>query len=168
MKKIITLISIAFYFLCFNQIALSQEDQPFVRKGKFLVESGYNIVSGLTTGTGISILSDEGFSISSIGFDGGYFTSENLALKFRLGILSADGENLVNFGLGAKYYIAGKVPIEVGLGSLSANGESTLLGNISIGYGLRLADNINLEPSIGLLAEEVGLFQASVKFAMFL
>ena len=76
MKKLITLFSIAFCFLSFNQNAISQEDQPFVRKGKFLIESGYNIVSGLTTGTGISILSDEGLTLSSIGFDGGYFTSE--------------------------------------------------------------------------------------------
>ncbi len=86
MKKILLfsvfLLSVSIY---------AQEATPFTKKGKFLIETGYNIIGGLTSGTGISILSGLGGdgSITSLGFDGGTFLSENFALKLKFSLLSA-------------------------------------------------------------------------------
>ena len=157
--------------LCFflTMACYAQDDNPFVRKNRILVETGYNLVAGFSSGTGLSILIDEDSNtITSLGFDGGYFVSEDFALKFRLGLLSSNG-SLTNFGVGGKYYIGGNVPIELVLGALSGGGDSEFLGNLSLGYAINVADNIALEPNIGLMTTGNGsIFEFGFTFAMFL
>lgn len=148
--------------------------QRFVRKGRVLVESGYNLIGGLPigAGTGIISISDGDNSVTGIGFNGGYFISQNFALKLSLTNLGDSDVSLSSFGIGAKYLVAGKVPIDFIIGSVTVdggnNGDITFT-TLSIGYGIRLADNINLEPSIGVYGtddDNTGLF--SMNFSMFL
>ena len=148
----------------------AQDDTaPFQRKGRILVETGYNLFAGFSSGSGLSlILDDDGESITSLGFDGGYFLSENFALKMKLSLLAANG-SLTNFSVGGKYYIAGKVPIELGAGFISFSDDSEFLANLSIGYALDLADNITLEPNLGILTTSDGaLLEFGLSFSMFL
>jgi len=166
MKKIIALP----LFIClFLSSSMAQDDNGFVRKSRVLVETGYNLVAGFSSGSGLSVLIDsDGETITSLGFDGGYFLSENFALKFRLGLLSSNG-SLTNFGVGGKYYAGGKVPIELVAGAISGGSDSEFLSNLSIGYAINLADNVALEPNIGLLTTGDGaVFEFGFTFAMFL
>ena len=149
-------------------ITYAQNQVDFSKKGRVLIEAGYNLFSGFAGGTGASVFSTEGSSIISFGFDGGYFISENFALKFRLGLLNTGGESLINISGGGKYYIANQIPIELGAGIVTAGGGSAFLGNATVGYGIKLAPNINLEPSIGVLYSGTALFKGGINFAMFL
>lgn len=163
MKKLAILI----FSLVLSLSLSAQSDADFVRKGRILVETGYNIVAGFEGGTGSSILFQDESTITSLGFNGGYFISEDFALKFGLGIISFGG-SLTNFSVGGKYYIAGKAPVEVGAGFITGGGDSQFLGSISIGYGIPLAKNINLEPKIGVLVGDGAIGQFGINFALFL
>ena len=71
--------------------------------------------------------------------------------------------------IGAKYYIAGKVPVEFNLGALTADSESVGYSTLSVGYGFSLAENINLEPALGVFAgEDDGIGTFTLNFSMFL
>ena len=154
--------------MCSFGLSAQSDSNGFSKKGRVLIETGYNLVAGFSGGTGISLLvDDDGESITSLGFDGGYFISENFALKFKLGLLSSFGA-LTNFSVGGKYYIGGKVPVEFGAGLLSGGGNSDFLGNISIGYAINLADNITFEPNIGALISNGSLIEFGLSFSMFL
>ena len=145
------------------------EDNSFVRKGRFMVETGYNLVGGFGTGTGLSILTDGNDTLTSLGFDGGYFLTDNFALSFKLGLISGEGLSLTNIGIGGKYYIARRVPVALDLTTLNNSEDSSFLGNLSIGYAIPLADNINLEPNLGILAGPGDpVLQFGARFAMFL
>lgn len=169
MKNFILALLCLCAFGTINAQSNSDASSDFSKKGRILVESGYNLVAGLAGGTGLNILvDDDGNTVTSLGIDGGYFISENFALKFKLGLLSANG-SVTNFSVGGKYYIGGRVPIELGIGTLSSGGDSVLLGNFSIGYGIKVAENIFLEPNLGtLLNEEAVNLTTGLKFAMFL
>lgn len=130
---------------------LSAQDSDFSRQGKVLVETGYNLVSGLGNGTGISVFTGQGSTLTSIGIDMGYFISEDFALKGKLGLLSGNGATLTNISAGGKYYIAGVAPLSFDLGVLTGGGDSVFLGGASVGYAAKLAPNVYLEPSGGLL-----------------
>lgn len=148
----------------------AQESQePFVRKNRILIETGYNIIAGFSNSSGVNVFYDfDGETITTLGLNGGYFVSENFALKANLGILSSNG-SLTNFGIGAKYYIGGSVPVEFGAGFLSTGGDSVGLANLGVGYAISLADNIALEPALTLIINDNGgLMKFGVNFAMFL
>ncbi len=169
MKKTIQVIIIGLT-LGFISTAISAQSD-FIRKGRVLIETGSSITNSLSNeGSGASVLFDGGTSVLELGVEGGYFIGENFALKTRLGILSAGGVSLTSFAGGVKYYIARVVPVELTLGSFSAEGIiGPLVTNASIGYGIRLADNINLEPSIGVLVIDAGASaRIGLNFAMFL
>lgn len=172
MKKIIVTISVM--LACHGWMtttAYAQSEANFSKKGRLLIESGYNSFFGFLGGSsGSTILFTEEEAIVNLGIDGGYFLSENLALKIRFGLLSSGGTSLINISGGGKYYIAGKIPVEVGAGIVTIGGGRSFLGNASLGYGVRLAQNINLEPSVGLLFSNGGtpLTKLGVNFVMFL
>lgn len=146
--------------------------ESFQRKGKILIETGYNLVGGLPVGgsTGLTSISDGDNSFSGLGINGGYFLSQNFALKLNYTNLGGDGFTSVSaLGIGGKYYIAGKVPIELSLGTFSGGSDSEGYGTLSIGYGIRLADNINLEPALGIFSNDNdSITTFSLNFAMFL
>lgn len=171
MKKIthVLLTVVVIFFFHSLSITAQERTNSFDRKGKVLVETGYNLVGGLLGGsTGFYLTSNEGQTITSLGLDGGYFISQNLAIKARLGLLTT-GESLTSFSIGAKYYIAGTIPIDIGVGGFSFIGETVFQGVGTVGYGIRLAPNINLEPKLGVqfISESTG-FTAGVGFSMFL
>jgi len=158
--------------LCFGlNFGLQAQDdsEVFNRKGRVLVETGYNLVAGFSSGTGLSLFVDEeGNTVTSVGFDGGYFISENFALKMKLSLLSSLG-SITNFQAGGKYYIGGRVPFELSAGLLSGGDNSEFLANLSIGYAINLAENITLEPNIGGLGTGDGiLLEFGMSFSMFL
>jgi len=147
------------------------ENQEFNRNGRWLVETGYNIISGLTSGgTGLNfIVDDDGESLTSLGGEIGKFTSENFALKFRFGLLSSGGFSITNIGIGGKYYIGGNVPLDFGAGVFSGGGNSAFQANLSIGYAINVAPNITFEPSLGtIIGEDGALINFKMGFAMFL
>ena len=157
-----------FLFLLFaTQIATAQTDE---RKGQILIETEYNTFGGLLGGgSGISLVSSGGSSLTSIGVDGGYFVSKDLALLLRFSLLSADGTSLTTIGSGIKYYLIGSIPISAEFGLLSGGGGSLFTYGINAGYAIRLADNIALEPFAGVaFIEGSSSFQGGIRFALFL
>lgn len=149
----------------------AQETEEFKRDGRWMVETGYNIISGVTSGgTGVNFIVDsDGESLTSFGVEVGKFTSENFAIKFRFGLLSSGGFSLTNIGIGGKYYIGGNVPIDFGAGVFSGGGISEYQGNLGIGYAINMAPNITFEPSLGaIIADEGVLINFKIGFAMFL
>ncbi len=159
------------FALCTIGSVQAQEDTEFNRDGRWLVETGYNIISSVTGGgTGVNFLVDtDGNNVTSVGAEVGKFTSQNFALKFRFGLLSGGGFSLTNFGVGGKYYIAGNVPIDFGGGVLNGGGDSAFQGNLGIGYAINMAANITLEPSLGaIITEDEVLINFKIGFAMFL
>ena len=152
----------------------SEETEVFNRKGKILIETGYNLFGGLPIGggTGFTVISDGDDRFSGLGFNGGYFISQNFALKLNYSNLTNFGSGVSTIGIGAKYYIAGKVPIDFSIGSFGeggGNGSSSSYFTASVGYGIRLADNINLEPSLGLFGNsDDAISTFNLNFSMFL
>lgn len=140
----------------------------FQRKGRMLVETGYNLVAGFSSGTGLSVIVQEGETATSLGIDAGYFVTEDLAVKGQVGVLGVDGGTIVNLGAGLKYYIIGSIPVELTGGVLTGSGFNQFLGNVNAGYAIKLAPNIALEPNVGLILQEGSLFEAGIRFAMFL
>jgi hypothetical protein len=160
MKKILILLLICF---CSYSTIQAQDSDGFSRKGKILVETGYNLIASTFRGTGASIIVSDGETITSIGAEMGYFLQENFALKFKLSIVDLGfGGTVTALGVGGKYYIAGKVPFEFAVGLLTGDGIDAFNGNLSIGYAVNLAHNILLEPSLGLLAGEDELFGGTI------
>ncbi len=170
MNKIFILF--ALFILVGNySFAQSSDEAGFNRKGKFLVETGYNIVGGLSNSTGTNIRLDfDGGSITALGADVGKMLTENLALKFKLGLLSGGGLSITNITGGIKYYAGGRVPIEFTIGILDGGpGSSLFNANLKFGYAANLADNITLEPAIGLVVLKNGsALNFGITFGMFL
>ncbi len=173
LKKFTRIIILSIFVFSNLTLCLAQEkDSVFVRKGRVLIETGYSysFLSGIVNGgSGLSILFDDGNSLTSIGFDGGYFVSEDFAIKAKFAILDGGFSSLKNIGLGFKHYLFGNAPIEIGASRLSGYGDAQYMGNISIGGSFRLAENINLEPTIGLvLQDDDSYMRFAFNFAMFL
>ena len=170
MNKVITIF--AFLFLLGNfSFAQSSDDEVFVRKGKVLVETGYNIVGGISNSTGTNIQLDfDGGSITALGVDMGIMLSNNFALKFKLGLLSGSGISVTNITGGVKYYAGGRVPIELTAGILDGGpGSSTFSAGLKFGYAANLAQNITLEPAIGfLILDDEAALNFGVTFGLFL
>lgn len=147
-----------------------QQDMTFVRKGKILVETGFNILNPVgSSNTGANLLLFGGNVSTNLGFEGGYFITQNFAIKGRLNLLSIPYNSpIINLGLGGKYYIGGKVPIEL-MGEVSIFEEAIqFIGATKLGYGIKLAENINLEPSIGVYFAGPFAFSLGANFSLFL
>ncbi|MDA9873738.1 hypothetical protein N9C25_05885 [Saprospiraceae bacterium] len=157
-----------------NQSNNNSDQETFNRKGRVLIETGYNLIGGIPIGggTGLTNIAEKDDSFSGFGFNGGYFLSQSFAIKLSYTNLGDRDSSISSLAIGAKYYIVGKVPIEFSLGALTAgNGDSESIGysTISVGYGIRLADNINLEPTLGIFAgDEDGIGTFTLNFSMFL
>jgi hypothetical protein len=166
MKTIHTLFC-AFLFMANT---LAQTNDVFQKKGKILIETGYNAIGGFGTGSGLSYFTDENSNLTSIGLELGKFISENFAIKFKGGILNlGQSGNLSTFAVGGKYYIGREWPVELGVGVLNSGDEFTLRGDFSFGYAAKLAPNIYLEPAVSFLVADGGvLYGFRVNFAMML
>ena len=162
-------IYIALLIVLLGTAATAQEDSTaFVRKDRILVQTGYNLVAGFSKGTGISNLIAEDENLLGIGINAGYFFTENFALTVSLSGFVGEGPNIQNIGLGGKWYASGVIPIEFGLGSTTRGTSSQLTANFNLGYALRLADNVMLEPNAGVLFTDDAQYELGIKFALFL
>lgn len=132
--------------------SVQAQEEAFQRKGKILVETGYNIIGGFGGGTGLSILSDGNQSLNAIGLDVGTFVSNRTALKFNFSSLSGSSTNVLQIGAGVKHYFADKLPLEFTTGYTNL-GEGSILSGLKFGYAAKLADNILAEVKPGLIIE---------------
>lgn len=123
------------------------------RKGKTIVETGYSIFAGIIGGgtSGANFYTNDGESQLAIAFDGGYFISEDFALKGKVTLISGEGSTFGFIGVGPKYYIGGSFPIEFNIGSTFGDDffADDFIGSASFGYAITLANNIYLEPAVG-------------------
>ena len=170
MKKVFTLLALVLMIGNYS-IAQSSDDEGFVRKGKFLVETGYNIVGVYSSSSGANLILDfDGGTISAIGGDVGIMLTNSLALKFKLGLLSGDGLSLTSISAGGKWYAGGVVPIELTAGILdNGPGASFFTANFRLGYAARLAENITLEPTLGMqILDDEAVLNFGINFGLFL
>ena len=170
MKRMATIL-VVLLFSASYAVSQSSDENTFSRNGRFLVETGYNIVGGINASSGANVqINFDGGSVTALGADVGKFLSENLALKFKLGILSGTGLSVTSVTGGMKYYAGGVVPIELTAGIIDTGLDNPKFnGNFKFGYAARLADNITLEPSLGLtIIYDESAFVMGLSFAMFL
>ena len=172
MRLSLPLVLLCSVFLFLTDSMLAQEGRPAKPgpvKRSVLIESEYSVLSPLLGGgTGVGIFADGGTTVTSIGFDGGYFVADRLAILFSLAVISADGSSISSFGTGAKYYIKDQVPVTLEFGLLSGDG-SIFTAGAGVGYAFRIAPNIRLEPNAGIrIADAEGFFSGGAKFAFFL
>jgi len=163
-----------FCLLLIQNISYAQEESNFTKDGKWLIEVGGGSFNPLGGATFVSFLfPEEGGSISSYGIEGGKFISEDFAITGRFGFLSTGGGvNFTTITGGGKYYINGVIPVKVGAGaaitSFLGSSSTSFLGNASIGYAVKLADNILLEPNVGFLYADGSAFTLGLTFALVL
>ncbi|GGI57773.1 hypothetical protein [Winogradskyella haliclonae] len=152
-------------------------------EGTWLIEA--NTGNAMLGSTSFMFASSDGTSQYNLGLDGGYFISDNLAIKAGLGFggISPDvGDSVSAFSyrLGAKYYLGGEFPIGVDLtgasgdGAENGAGETPLWLGLQGGYAWFVADNIAIEPglrynlSLNEDFSDEGVFQFNIGFTLFL
>lgn len=147
----------------------AQSDLEYSRKGKFLIETNYSLSSAFLGGsTGLGLALTDGGTLINLGIDCGKFLNKNLALKGSLFVLSADGESIIGMSTGIKYYLFDKLILSPSAGILNASRETVFLGGMHIGYAIKLADNIYLEPGFGARVniDARGVFEIRIPFMM--
>lgn len=181
-------------------LAYSQSEHIFTRKGKIIVETGTVIQSPTSHTVGVNFEGDFGsYSNVNFGFNLGYFVSEDLAVKLIFNSNDLFNRNVplrvynTEVMLGAKYYLFDRFPVQIIGGrrfssfsnNIITSGGSTTdfglyedsntawVGGINVGYALKLADNIYLEPYFGRIIVNyssivLSTFTGGFSFAMFL
>jgi len=156
-------------------------------EGKWLIEANTNFggasIAGMSTGhmanTGITYFSIDGNSGFNIGFEGGYFIMDDLAIKAGLGYGSfkpdgGDATGTFSYKLGAKYYVSGMIPVQLDLTGASIKDleENPMYLGIQGGYAIFLGSNVSIEPglrynmSLNEDFSEEGILQFNVGFAL--
>ncbi len=149
MKKII-LMTIAFLGFGFAnaQDKKVESNGGQTSEGKWLIEA--NTGSWATGNTSFSLLSVDGSDTAwSVGFEGGYFVIDDLALKVGLGY-SDDGAGYTpfNYKVGVKYYIASQFPVGIDLTGVSSDGDNSIWVGFQAGYAWFVSDTVSIEPAI--------------------
>ncbi len=151
MKKLILTAAVALFAFTAN----AQEESTttsFTAKGRILVEANTGNETVGNTGLYFSSLGD--VSRFNIGFDGGYFIQDDLALKVGLGygMQDNDGDETSSFSyrVGAKYYVKSKIPVTLDLtgSSVEDADEDPLWLGIGAGYAFFLGNNVSIEPGL--------------------
>lgn len=129
----------------------AQTDVEYTRKGKFLIESNGGFVSNIFGGnTGIGLIFSSGETVANVGIDCGKFTGKNFAIKGALSVLTGGTSPIISLSVGCKYYAGGSFIINPAIGILSADEDNFAFASLHLGYAVKLANNIYLEPAIGL------------------
>lgn len=174
MKKIILSVAAIFAFGFANaQDKKDDNGGGQTSKGKWLIEA--NTGNAMLGNTGFFLATSDGSTAYNIGFDGGYFIADDLALKAGLGY-GDDGFDNSSFSyrLGAKYYVISMIPITLDLtgASIKDAPENPLWLGIGAGYAIFLGDNVSIEPglrynlSLNDNYTDKGVFQLNVGFAL--
>jgi hypothetical protein len=166
-------------FFGFNATAQDEDSGNATSNGKWLIEAntGFGGGEGLfghSAHTGFGLTSIDGETIWSIGFEGGYFVMDNLAVKAGLGYTDFDGISIFSYKLGAKYYISGIIPVQLDITGASYDDvdENPLWLGLQGGYAIFIGDNVSVEPGLRYnlsLNEDFtdeGIFEFRIGFAL--
>jgi len=143
------------------------ESSTFQRKGRILVELDYGNLL-FSSGANLSVTAGGNYNETEIAFNGGYFFGENFALTIGLNLYDASfSSNALSIGI--KQYIAARFPIDLNIGNYSVFDDSYFYGTAHLAYSLLLADNISLEPGIGIYyLDKSTRFNGKINFSIFL
>ncbi|WP_417360111.1 hypothetical protein [Galbibacter sp.] len=147
---------------------------PALSEGSWLVEANTNFGRAHRSNTGFSLNTSDDYTEWNVGFEGGYFIIDDLALKAGLGYGDADGaDGRFSYKLGAKYYIESQFPVQIDLNGVSSDNFSPLFVGLQGGYAWFVADNVALEPGVRYDvdinddADNLGGLGLSVGFAIY-
>lgn len=149
MKRLLLTVAVIF---ALTWTAEAQNSGSQTDEGKWLIEAntgfGDMVAHGASTGFGLT--SWEGSTIWSLGFEGGYFVIDDLAVKAGLGYADLDGFSMFSYKIGGKYYVGGQIPIQVDLtgASMEDADENPLWLGVQGGYAIFLNDYVSLEPGL--------------------
>nr|WP_297789129.1 hypothetical protein [uncultured Allomuricauda sp.] len=125
----------------------AQNDSNSLSQGSWIIEA--NTGSWTTGSTAFSLVSTNGFTLYSVGAEGGYFVADNLALKVGLGYSGGDDmDGTFNYKVGAKYYIIDEIPLGVDYTGASSDGNGASWVGLQGGYAWFVANNVSIEPTI--------------------
>ncbi|WP_350287046.1 hypothetical protein [uncultured Croceitalea sp.] len=148
MKKLVVVA--VFALVSFN---LSAQDGGQTDKGSWLLEAntGFGGPGGRSANTSFRLTTIDGDVTYNLGFEGGYFIMDDLALKVGLGY--GDGDNqpsTFSYKIGAKYYVIGRVPFQLDLAGASIEDfdNNPLWLGLQGGYAFFLGDNVSIEPGL--------------------
>ncbi|UJH66902.1 hypothetical protein [Allomuricauda sp. SCSIO 65647] len=134
-----------------------------------------NTGSFSTGNTSFSLTSSDGNTSWSAGIDGGYFVTENLAVKAGIGYNDPGdfSDGILVYKVGGKYYLNGQIPLGMDFTGLSFDGNGANWIGFQGGYAVFLGDMVALEPGLryNLTLDEAdadSIFQAFVGFTIFL
>ncbi|MEO2060715.1 MAG: hypothetical protein ABGW76_11625 [Mesonia sp.] len=150
-EKIVLIAAIA---VCGMFSANAQEESGQTSKGKWLVEANTNFGAAHAANTGISFYSVNGNTSYSVGFEGGYFVMDNLAIKAGLGYQGSDsdapGSSSFSYKVGGKYYILGNIPVQLDYSGASIKDydENPSYLGFQAGYALFLGEKVSVEPGL--------------------
>ena len=158
-------------------VSNAQDSGGQTTQGNWLLEVntgfGSDVAHGASTGFGLS--SSDGTTVWSVGFEGGYFVIDDLALKGGLGYTDLDGFTLFSYKIGAKYYIIGQIPVQIDLtgASIEDVDENPLWVGLQGGYAIFLNDYVSIEPGLRYNISmnddfsDEGVFEVRVGFAIY-
>lgn len=137
----------AFAVLAFAGVNAQDSDSSALSEGSFVVE--INTGSWTTGSTAFSLTSADGYTAYSVGAEGGYFVSDNLAIKVGLGYSGADEvDGTFAYKVGAKYYVGGEFPVGLDFTGASVDGNNANWVGLQGGYAWFVADNVSIEPTL--------------------
>lgn len=134
-------------FLLVGITTYAQNDSNSLSQGSWIIEA--NTGSWTTGSTAFSLVSTNGFTLYSVGAEGGYFVADNLALKVGLGYSGGDDmDGTFNYKVGVKYYIINQIPLGLDYTGASSNGNGASWVGVQGGYAWFVANNVSIEPTI--------------------
>lgn len=154
MKKIILTMAAVFAVSFANAQDKKDGASGQTSKGKWLVEA--NTGNAMLGTTGFYFASQDGESSYNVGFDGGYFIMDDLAIKAGLGYggESTTSTSAFSYRLGAKYYVKSMIPVTLDLTGASGDAVETIDGEtpmwlgIGAGYAWFIGNNVSIEPGL--------------------
>ena len=168
MKKLITLGAFALF-----GAMQAQENSGATSKGKWVVETNAGTPMHLYGGgTGFLLTSADGDTIWNVGAEGGYFVSDNLAVKAGLGYGDYFGSGIFSYRVGLQYYINGKFPVAADFSGISADDDNLNWLGLEGGYAWFVASNVAITPKVryNFTLDEnksASTFQGLIGFSLF-
>ncbi|WP_445381831.1 hypothetical protein [Robiginitalea sp. IMCC43444] len=168
-----------FLGLCALGSVLAQDaDGGQTVEGKWLIEAntGFGDAAGNGANTSFGLSTSDGTTIWALGFEGGYFIKDDLALKAGLGYTDLDGFSLFSYKIGAKYYVNSQIPFQVDItgASIQDSDINPLWLGLQGGYAIFLNQYVSIEPgarynfSLNNDFSEDGIFEIRVGFVLHL
>ncbi|MDG3582359.1 MULTISPECIES: hypothetical protein [Galbibacter] len=146
-KALLTATFVVGAFLTAN--AQSSTSNSALSEGSWLVEANTNFGRAHAANTSFSLNTSDDYTAWNIGFEGGYFIMDDLALKAGLGYGDSDNsDGNFSYKVGAKYYVVSQFPVQIDFNGSTGDDYSPLFLGLQGGYAWFVANNIALEPGI--------------------